>query len=268
MNFVTRCPGCSTAFRVQTAQLSQRSGKVRCGKCNMVFDALSHLVAETTAAAAPEPSPQLGLFEAGHPRTRPLDPRNSLYPTPGGAPGDGAAQEDIEPEFLVEREPRRMYYAVWSLLSLLALAALAAQVVMHFRTEILVLAPQSRPWLVAACEILQCEVRLPRRTELMSIDSSDLQAETNRDNVIALNAVIRNRAPFAQEHPWLELTLTDQGDQPVVRRVLRPSDYLDPARGQELAAQGVAAGNEVILRLFFDTSRVRATGYRLYLFYP
>jgi len=35
-----------------------------------------------------------------------------------------------------------------------------------------------------------------------------------------------------------------------------------------MTAQGLAAGAETSLRVHFDTSRARATGYRLYLFYP
>ena len=34
-------------------------------------------------------------------------------------------------------------------------------------------------------------------------------ADGRRDNVIVLNAVLRNQAQFAQEYPALELTLTD-----------------------------------------------------------
>ena len=79
--------------------------------------------------------------------------------------------------------------------------------------------------------------------------------------------VIRNRAPFAQEHPALELTLTDAADMPVVRRVLQPSEYLDAA-GRAALAQGIAAGGESVLRVYFDARGLRATGYRVYLFYP
>ena len=35
-----------------------------------------------------------------------------------------------------------------------------------------------------------------------------------------------------------------------------------------LAAHGIAPGNEASVRVLLDTSRARATGYRLYLFYP
>jgi hypothetical protein len=79
--------------------------------------------------------------------------------------------------------------------------------------------------------------------------------------------VIRNRAPFAQELPALELTLTDALERAVVRRVLRPAEYL-PGRTAESLEAGIAPGAEAALRLHFDTGGVSATGYRLYLFYP
>jgi len=45
----TRCPGCSTVFRVTQAQLALREGQVRCGHCRAVFDANDHLVSLDTA---------------------------------------------------------------------------------------------------------------------------------------------------------------------------------------------------------------------------
>jgi Protein of unknown function (DUF3426) len=129
------------------------------------------------------------------------------------------------------------------------------------------MAPELRPYLGAACRVYGCTVGLPRRPELMSIESSELQADPGHENLIVLNAIIRNRASFAQEYPDLELTLTDENDQAVVRRVLAPADYVSGRRGVR-RLNGISAGAEVVVRLHFDTSRVRATGYRLYLFFP
>ena len=70
MSLVTRCPECSTAFRVLPAQLSARAGRVRCGKCAKVFDGVAHLTQATPRPEPDEPSPQIGLF----------DPRG--WPTP------------------------------------------------------------------------------------------------------------------------------------------------------------------------------------------
>jgi predicted Zn finger-like uncharacterized protein len=255
----TRCPGCGTAFRVQPLQLSARGGKVRCGRCGNVFDGVAALVSEASTpppdaiAQEAETSPQLALFEAAR-------------RTPIAGAGDAANEESPVPEFL-DDPVRPRWRILWSLGALLALALLAAQAVFYFRTEIAVLLPETRPQLLAACKALGCDLRLPRKPKLMAIESSDLQAEGRRENVIVLNAVIRNQAQFAQEYPALELTLTDERDEAVARRVLMPADYLAgiaPAR----IAQGIGAGADSALRLYLDTSGLRAVGYRMYLFYP
>lgn len=37
---LSRCPACATVFRVDTVQIRAREGRVRCGRCHAVFDAL------------------------------------------------------------------------------------------------------------------------------------------------------------------------------------------------------------------------------------
>lgn len=49
----THCPKCDTRFRVTDAQLSVAKGKVRCGNCMSVFNAIEHKI-EEPAPSAPE----------------------------------------------------------------------------------------------------------------------------------------------------------------------------------------------------------------------
>ena len=254
MSLVTRCPVCGTAFRVQREQLAARGGKVRCGKCATVFDGVAGLVEEGGEKLVLEPPPQLGLF----------DPSRR-----GPPPQKGGAEEEVSlPPFMAEEEPQRRRTWLWAIGILLALTALLGQALYRYRAELAVQVPGIRPQLEAACRLLRCQITLPRRVELMSIEASDLQADPRREGIIVLNAVLRNRARFAQDYPALELTLTDEGDRPLLRRVLGPRDYLDPARAPLQLAEGIAPGGEASLRVFLDSSRARATGYRLYLFYP
>ena len=250
MSLVTRCPVCGTAFRVQSSQLAAHSGTVRCGKCGGVFNGVAALV-EDEERLTLEPSPQLGLFDPSR-----------------GAPDAEAKSPHPLPAFLADDADSRRGRWLWALAALVALGAMAAQVAYRFRAEVSAAWPAAREPLREACRALGCEVSLPRRPELMSIDSSELQADARREGLIVLNAVIRNRARFPQDYPALELTLTDEADRPVLRRVLSPREYLERTRADALTREGIAGGTEAPLRLLLDTSRTRATGYRLYLFYP
>jgi len=231
MNLVTRCPKCATAFRVLPTQLGSRNGQVRCGKCNTVFDGIAALV------------------DASHAPT--LKPAASAPPL-----------EEPLPEFLAEPPPPRR--GPWPLLAALAALALIAQALLHFRSEIAAGMPAARGPLEEACRLLGCELRLPRQVKLLSIDSYEVRPDPKRDGVIVLNAVIRNRAPFTQEYPALQLTLTDDANHELVSRAILPREYLEPAR----VSRGIEAGGEASVTVHLDASRTRATGYELVLFYP
>lgn len=250
---ITRCPNCGTAFRVQAVQLAQRGGRVRCGKCSTVFDGVASLSepGHSQESKQSEPSPQLALFE----------PSEALLPK-----DTGTAPLEADEEFLQEGPPPRGR-AWWLAASALAVVALVLQLLLLYRTELSVLFPATRDSLAATCRILGCTLHLPRKPDLMAIETSDLESDRRQEGVIVLNAVIRNKAPFAQEYPALELTLTDERDQPVLRRVLAPAEYLQnsPEPG---VARGIAPGAQAPLRLHLHTGGVRAVGYRLYLFYP
>jgi len=48
---VTRCPQCSTSFRITPAQIQKARGAVRCGSCLHIFNAEQHLLDGTSANA-------------------------------------------------------------------------------------------------------------------------------------------------------------------------------------------------------------------------
>ncbi|MEJ2142067.1 MAG: zinc-ribbon domain-containing protein, partial [Gammaproteobacteria bacterium] len=62
----TQCPSCRTLFRISEKQLAAARGKVRCGKCNHIYNAQGTLLNELPKpAAAPVPPP------ISQPETRP-----------------------------------------------------------------------------------------------------------------------------------------------------------------------------------------------------
>ncbi|PSF08288.1 DUF3426 domain-containing protein [Marinobacter fuscus] len=54
----TQCPSCETRFRVTEEQLSIAKGKVRCGNCMKIFNAVDHEVASAKPADSPANHPR------------------------------------------------------------------------------------------------------------------------------------------------------------------------------------------------------------------
>jgi len=297
---LTRCPNCVTTFRVTPEQLKARQGRVRCGQCEQVFNALETLVEEAAPAAivvaeiaAAEPTADVAEIEAAPFAAVSLPPPtsaaeiaietsiHSLEPEAVEAVEEPVKEVttarivatpepetlvDYEPTFedlLGEEPPRRSW--PWVLGVLLALLALAGQAIHHFRVELALIAPEAKPALVAFCDIAGCDLPLPRRVGLVGIDSSDLHPDPANAAQLLLVATIKNRAPFAQAYPHLELTLTDTADKALLRRILAPADYLPKTRPVD---DGFAAGADLAVRLTLEVKDLAAVGYRLYVFYP
>ena len=282
---ITTCPACSTAFRVSQEQLAAREGRVCCGKCAMIFDARETLETEPpesvsennalpgdrTAQASTAAFPEPGHVSAAPPGARDignasLEPSDaSLTSAPPAGQLDGITPRKTDPVFTAAEPKRATYPARWVAASTLLALTLMAQFAFHYRGEIAILFPEIRPVLAELCTNLGCDVPLPRRAELISIESSDLQADPANPSVMVLTATLRNRAAFSQSHPSLELTLTDTQDQPLARRVLAVNDYLERSTSAET---GFSGNSELPVKVYVEASSLKATGYRLYLFFP
>ena len=325
----TRCPDCQTTFRVTPEQLKARAGKVRCGQCQHVFNALDSLLDETVVSAARTPSATQRPVIAAAPPVRLAEEQTEALPETPFTVDD--SQTDVEPEvvepmlaepgfseptfvepavaepmladpplteaaaqelgkatgLIMPRETTEIPgYSKWSegvmaapvahapekaarwpftVAVLLLVAALAGQLVFRFRSEIAVTLPSLRPALELLCRAVDADIPLPRHVELVSIETSDLQTDPARSNLLVLNATLRNRANYGQAYPSLELSLTDTQDVAIARRVFAPAEYL-PAKIP--AGQPFAANSDIGVHLWIEAKEISAAGYRLYVFYP
>lgn len=257
----TRCPACKTVFRVTVQQLAIRAGQVRCGQCQTVFDGNAELLPVIPSNRPPEQEAQ---EDALGPPTMTL--RVAHAPTVAPLAPTSVASYDQRFSWAQQERRRRrgatIAYAVGVPLLLLLLGGQAAY---HFRDVIAARWPVTKPLLVRVCTLAGCTVEPVHDIAGLSIEASDLQADPAHRGLLMLTATLRNRSPWALSYPYLELTLTDARDQPVVRRALQPSEY---AGGTAPLHTGIPANAEVPVKLFIDASATSQAGYRLYLFYP
>ena len=268
MSAITRCPECDTRFKVSQAQLEAHRGTVRCGHCQATFNAVQHLHDD-------EPDPQLPLpieLEDTDQASVEAVIKSDRSVAGGNSSALLASPLTLTRQFSVlktagqdSRPVSRKRNWPWILGTMLLGLLLLAQSSYYFRVEIAARLPGLKPALASYCKWLRCSIPLPKKAELISIESSSLEASPTQINVIDLNVSLRNRASYVQAFPSIELTLTDAADAAIARRIFQPMEYL--GYGED-AKTGLSPTRELGIKLHLDTTDLRPSGYRLFLFYP
>jgi len=141
---------------------------------------------------------------------------------------------DDEPLQLGWQEAKKPWgrWLGWSVLNLLALLALGAQYVAYNYDE-LSRQHQYRSWFERICPTLGCE--LPALVDIGQIKSSNLVVRSHPEftGALVVDAILYNRAAFAQPFPLLEIRFADLNGKLIASRSFKPSEYLSG----ELAGQ-------------------------------
>ena len=301
MNYITSCPACETQFLLSTEHLKAYRGKVQCGHCEHIFNAKNRLTEvsdDIQSAAEYHASLETGKqittsnFEdkpindvldgvlGAVPNLEDLNANNALYAEANDPFIGEQTHISIEDNYSYEDEtpividdlsidskfqPRKTKLNIWLLLLSLFLICLAAlQTVYFLRTKIAAEYPQFKPYLVQACTYLQCKIDLPRNVDLFTIDDSDMQESEDHEKVVDFSSLLINKANYTQTYPNIELTLTDTNDLPVVRRLIKPNEYLNANTNM---SAGIASKEEVRVKLAINVADLSVAGYRVLLAY-
>lgn len=302
MSLITACPACHTQFEVDDAQLLAYAGKVRCGECNHVFDARASIVqaeeglqAEMLRAEEPE-QPAITENDAQAfsvvtelPVTPidPLEPDFSIAgtvpdvrldaPEPASAISWNLPAEEVPevtiPDFLRnvsltdDRPPLPEKTArpwLFSALSVVLLLTLLFQYLYFMRVNLAANYPATKPLLQSLCKLAHCEVALPHDIAQLTIDDADIQEHRERENVLVFSSVLINHGDVPQAYPQIELTLTNMADEPVLRKILKPAEYLTAAVSTD---QGLAAQQEQPVKATLGVEDKAVTGFRVAIAY-
>jgi predicted Zn finger-like uncharacterized protein len=251
---LTRCPHCHASFPITLAQLKARQGDVRCGACRRVFNAEKYLFRARTSAG------KTTTLASDH-RASGTQGSSPLFPeVDANYARIFTGNQEISPQ--EQRSKADSTWWSWAFAVAVASVMLIAQIVLYFRSEIAAVSAADRPYLATLCKPFGCQVGLPAKPDFLLTDNAYIHLETDGKRVLFVT--LKNRGNIVIEYPHIELTLTDNYKQPLLRRILAPTEYL-PVR--TVAAAGFPARAEVNLSLVLSSS-VPWDGYRLYLFYP
>ena len=158
----------------------------------------------------------------------------------------------------------------WALFGLLGLVI---QTVYLFKDPLATYHPSLKPLLLEACQLVGCQIRPLQKTDAVVIDygsvdairsdeSPEKLANSAQPMQWALQINLRNSDSVPVAMPWVEVTLTDAQDAPVMRKVLNPVDWGAPA----VLSPGQIIEQQLLLSLKKEESVFM--GYRLLTFYP
>jgi len=253
----TRCPHCAAVYPVSAGELRAAAGRVRCGTCGRVFQALEELADDPAALWSRPPGAGAAPQAAPAPAPRP--------PPPAREAAHDAAQRERAVALLLEPPAREAAEARqgWGWVGLnAALALLLLAQVAYAQREELARRPAWRPWVEMLCAAAGCE--LPPRRDLarLRLEERRVEADPRQQGVLRVEALLVNQAPFAQPYPLLELRFTDLQDRLVAGRRFRPEEYLPPRlRPGEATRAFLAPGQAVRLSLRLRDPGPRAVNY-------
>jgi len=165
---------------------------------------------------------------------------------------------------------RSLVRVLLSFLVLLFAGLLALQFTVQQRDRLAVFEPRLKSVLQILCEKLACSLGPVRQIEAIVIDSSSFNKV--KDSVYRLSFSIKNTAATAVAMPSLEVTLTDDQDQAVIRRVLAPAELgmVSGLLGASAEFSGLLTLQLTPLESSRDTANLfrRISGYQLLAFYP
>ena len=278
MSRIIRCPSCAAVYPLDLAQIQAARGWLRCGSCQEIFNGtgldvpsttlqLPHvsegLAAETLRAASVDPVSRVPLDELllREDRSGPAAAPNPEVSADLMAFSEALAtfKPEVPPQpssHLVENKSRGRIVGYVTAAGLALL--LMGQAFFLQRHAMAALWPSSLPVLETLCRPLQCHVKPWMNPKAIVIEGASF-AQSGES--FMLSWTLRNTGPMVVATTSLELSLLDEFNNPVVRRVFLPNE----AQAPEVLSPGQVWKGSLTVEV--DPLLV-FTQYRLLSFYP
>ncbi|MGB1310468.1 MAG: zinc-ribbon and DUF3426 domain-containing protein [Leucothrix sp.] len=187
----TRCSHCSAVFRVTMKELTAAQGKLRCGECSNVFNAMDNLSTKLPNQA--DPSQNISFDSLNRKQQ------------PGSTTNHAVEQNAVRQHSQQYTTQHKKTGNLWLILSVFALCvALITQV-----------------WF--SRELWFSKLRQPNTVKMLS---KKVFSHPNQPDALVITASIKSFAKESQPFPYLEARLLDVNNQTIALRRFRPHEYL------------------------------------------
>ena len=223
----TSCEQCQSRFRLTEDELRQAYGKVRCGECGAVFNAL--LTLKSYEGDLPD-----GYFERQSEESRRLqeefDREQQI---------DAAKNRNLSLQEAMYGSDRRSFFSAGPLtwfIGILLLAAVGIAQAIYYKRYQLIEDPRFQLQVINLCEVLPCEESGFSSTGQLRLLERNVFTHPVAPDALMVTGSFVNQAPFAQKMPDLLISLFDIQGKLIANRLFQASDYLLEDRNRTTVA--------------------------------
>jgi predicted Zn finger-like uncharacterized protein len=226
----TSCDQCNSRFRLTEAQLRQAYGKVRCGECGAVFNALLAL-----KNYEGEPSDYLEQHFAE-------EQLQHIAGTQAYGNEDGGYRQGLSLHEAMYGGERRSFFSLAPLswfVGILLLTALGIAQTIYYQRYQLIEDPSYQQQVINLCQLLPCAASEFASVEQIRLLERNVFTHPVASNALMVTGSFINQAPFAQKTPDLLISLFDVQGKLIANRLFQPGEYLLEDRNRSVIAPQV-----------------------------
>jgi predicted Zn finger-like uncharacterized protein len=213
----TSCDHCQSRFRVTELQLQTAHGKVRCGECDEIFNALTSL--------------------KNHERRQPTDFQQSLL---GENQDPGPESELSLHEAMYGRKYSLLshFAPLFWLIGILLLSTLGIAQAIYYQRYPLVEKPQFQQQVLSLCRLLPCNEAQFSSTRQIKLLERNVFTHPVQPDALMVSGSFVNQALFDQKFPQLLVSLFDIQGNLIANRLFNSTEYLQTDKNRSLMAIG------------------------------
>lgn len=220
----TVCPHCSAHYRVTDNQLQAALGRVKCGQCGMIFNALQSLKAfDGELPEGYQPPPLLAKNDSL--RTDDLDIRAEPKPT----------ESELslhEAMYGYKRNSLAHFSPFLWFVGILILIVLGIAQAVYYQRYQLIEKPRFQQQVLTLCELVPCGESQFSSIRQIKLLERNVFTHPVTSNALMVTGSFVNQAPFIQKLPNMLVSLFDIKGDLIANRVFEPTEYLQDDRNR------------------------------------
>jgi len=215
----TTCSHCQSRFRLTEKQLNQAYGKVRCGECGGVFNAMQGL--KNYEGELPPNYQQLLEDDSTIDKTQPI--------TGFELEAESSDQSELSLHEAMYGSERRSVFSLGPLgwfVGILLLTAVGIAQTIYYQRYQLIEDPRYQQQVINLCQVLPCAETAFASTEQLKLLERNVFTHPVASDALMVTGSFTNQAPFAQKLPDMLISLFDVRGKLIANRLFEPPEYL------------------------------------------